>query len=80
LVKNVYIGSFLKVTDVPIAIPSRSLNPATDLEAVFIVVFCPTININSSALKSNSLEFFVASPTPLFTEIFISLGTCSIFL
>ena len=36
-IDNVYIWSFLNVAEVPIAIPSRILNPATDFAALLVV-------------------------------------------
>jgi hypothetical protein len=63
------------VTVQPIAMPSRSLNCAMDLRALVITGRCPAIAVSSFTAPSISFEFCVASPSPMFRQIFWSFGT-----
>jgi hypothetical protein len=56
------------------------LNAAIDLRAFVITGFCPAICPSSFTAPSISLEFCVASPMPMFSEIFSIFGTAITFL
>jgi hypothetical protein len=63
------------VTRAPMGIPSRSLKLAIDFRAIRTCARWPAIVVSSSiALSSNFVSTF-ASPTPMFSVIFESLGT-----
>ena len=59
----------------PIAWSSRSLKFATDLRALRISAFWPATGASSSAARSRSFAFWVASPRPTFSTILVSVGT-----
>src|SRR3954451_2674520 len=56
--------------------PSRTLNWAMDLRARRIDGFWPAIVASCSAAASRTLESCFASPTPMLSVIFWSLGAC----
>ena len=64
------------VTLAPIDWPSRSLNPAIDLVALVTSGFWPVMMVRSETAPSSSDGCWVARPTPMFTTIFSSRGTC----
>src|SRR5215472_17490704 len=68
-----------KVTAQPIGMPLRILKFAMDFFARVITAFCPVICPSSTAAVSSSLAFWLASPRPIFTVIFESLGTAMRF-
>ena len=69
-----------RVTMQPIAWPWRSLKLATDLRALRISAFWPAIEASSSAARSSSLAFCVASPSPMFSTTLVTLGTSWTFV
>ena len=68
------------VTMHPIGCPSRSLKFAIDFLALRIEGFCPVIVAISATAASSILMFTSASPTPMFTTIFLSRGACMGFV
>jgi hypothetical protein len=68
------------VTMAPIAWPWRSLKFATDLRALRISAFWPATAASSSAARSRSFAFWVASPRPTFSTTFETVGTWWMFV
>ena len=66
------------VTLAPIGMPSRILNWATDLRARRSCARCPAMIVSSSIAASSTLASVFASPTPMFSVIFVMRGTCMI--
>ena len=64
------------VTATPTGISSRSLNAAMDLRARRTLGFWPAIVASWSSARSSMFESCFASPTPMFSVIFSSRGTC----
>ena len=64
------------VTLAPIGIPSRILKPAIDLRARRTWARCPAIVVSSSMALSSAFDSVFASPTPMFSVIFETRGTC----
>ena len=64
------------MTRAPIGIPSRSLKAAIDFRARLIWARWPAISVSWSAAFSSAFAFVFASPTPMFTVIFATRGTC----
>ena len=60
----------------PIVIPSRSLKLAIDFRARVTMGFCPEMAVMSATAASIFLLSPTASPTPMFSTIFSSAGTC----
>src|SRR5258708_3368237 len=76
---NSYLRSPRKVTAQPMGMPLRILKFAIDFLARVMMAFCPVICPSSCAAVSNSLTFWLASPRPMFTVTFCSLGTAIMF-
>src|SRR5258708_7318613 len=76
---NSYMRSPRKVTAQPMGMPLRILKFAIDFLARVMMAFCPVICPSSCAAVSNSLTFWLASPRPMFTVTFCSLGTAIMF-
>src|SRR5467141_225771 len=68
-----------KVTAQPMGMPLRILKFAMDFFARVITAFCPVIWPSSTAAVSRSFTFWLASPRPMLTVIFCSLGTAIMF-
>ena len=68
------------VTIAPIFWPSRSLKVAIDFFALVTTGFWPAIARSSSTAESMILGFAMASPRPMLMVIFMSRGTCILFL
>jgi hypothetical protein len=56
------------------------LKPAIDLVAFVTMGFWPVIVVRSATAPSSSDGCWVARPTPMFTTIFSSRGTCMTLL
>ncbi len=69
-----------KVTQHPMGMPLRILKFEIDFFARVITGFCPVICPSSIAATSSSLIFWLASPKPMFTTTFDTLGTAIGFL
>ena len=67
-----------RVTRAPTAMPSRSLKLAIDLRARRTCARWPAIVESSSMAASSALASVLASPTPMLSVIFVTLGTCMI--
>ena len=65
-----------RVTETPTGIPSRSLKLAIDLRARRMFGCWPVIVSSCSVAASSIGVDCFASPTPMFTVIFSSLGIC----
>ena len=65
-----------RVTDRPTGISSRSLKFAIDLRARRTLGCWPAIVASCSWAASSIFESCLASPTPMFSVIFCSRGTC----
>src|ERR1700682_377369 len=76
---NSYMRSPRNVTAQPIGMPLRILKFAMDFFARVMMAFCPVICPSSTAAVSNSLAFWLASPRPILTVTFFSLGTAIMF-
>ncbi len=68
------------VTVTPIRWFSRRRKFAIAFLAFWITGFCPVIAAISAAAASSSFGFWVASPSPTFSVIFTTRGTCIAFL
>ncbi|CPU63611.1 Uncharacterised protein [Mycobacteroides abscessus] len=73
--RNSHMRSPRSVTCAPIGMPSRSLNCAMDLRALVTCGFWPVIADRSRMAPSMSFESLAASPTPMFTTIFVTRAT-----
>ena len=73
--RNSHIRSPRSVTRAPIGIPSRSLKPAIDLRARRTCARWPAIVVSSSIALSSAFASTLASPTPMFSVIFVIRGT-----
>ena len=58
--RNSYIRARRSVTLQPIAIPSRSRNPAIDLRAKVMIGFCPVICVSASTAVSRCFFSWIA--------------------
>src|SRR4029077_14261667 len=67
------------VTAQPVGMPLRILKFAMDFLARVMIAFCPVICPSSCAAVSNSFTFWLASPRPMLTVTFFSLGTAIMF-
>src|SRR5260370_16318477 len=76
---NSYMRSPRKVTAQPMGMPLRILKFAMDFFARVMMAFCPVICPSSCAAVSSNLTFWLASPSPMFTVTFFSLGTAIMF-
>src|SRR6266478_3027634 len=76
---NSYMRSPRSVTAQPMGMPLRILKFAMDFLARVMMAFCPVICPSSCAAVSSSLTFWLASPRPMFTVTFFSLGTAIMF-
>ena len=74
--RNSQARSPRSVTFTPMALPSRSLNPAIDFLARVTTGFWPEITSRSRWAPSMSEACWVALPTPMLRTIFSSRGTC----
>ena len=63
-----------RVTLAPMALPSRSLKPAIDFLARVTSGFWPVMTVRSATAPSSSDGWPTASPTPMFTTIFVEAG------
>src|SRR5579872_7425369 len=72
---NSYILSSRSVTAQPIGMPLRILKFAMDFFARVMTGFWPLIWPSSTAAVSSSLAFWLASPRPMLSVTFWSLGT-----
>src|ERR1700722_15067347 len=72
---NSYILSPRSVTAQPIGMPLRILKLAIDFLARVITGFWPLIWPSSTAAVLSSLAFWLASPRPMLSVTFCSLGT-----
>src|SRR5580692_6732386 len=72
---NSYILSPRSVTAQPIGMPLRILKFAMDFFARVMIGFWPLIWPSSTAAVSSSLAFWLASPRPMLSVTFCSLGT-----
>src|SRR5882762_5455549 len=68
-----------KVTAQPMGMPLRILKFAIDFLARVMIAFWPVIWPSSTAAVSSSLAFWLASPKPMLTVTFCSLGTAIMF-
>src|SRR5438445_12988289 len=68
-----------KVTAQPMGMPLRILKFAIDFFARVITAFCAVIWPSSTAAVSSSFAFWLASPSPMLTVIFLSFGTAIMF-
>src|SRR6266478_3745949 len=68
-----------KVTAQPMGMPLRILKFAIDFLARVIIGFWPVIWPSSTAAVSSSFAFWLASPRPMLTVTFFSLGTAIMF-
>ena len=64
----------------PIGWPWRTLNCAIDFFARVVTGFCPVMRASSSPPTSTIFAFDVASPSPMFTTTFVSLGMAITFV
>ena len=64
------------VTRVPIGMPALILKPAIDFRARRSWARCPAIAVSSSIALSSAFASVFASPTPMLSVIFATLGTC----
>src|SRR5258708_12962175 len=76
---NSYMRSPRSVTAQPMGMPLRILKFAMDFFARVMMAFWPVIWPSSCAAVSSSLTFWVASPRPMLTVTFRSLGTAIMF-
>src|SRR5258706_11896778 len=76
---NSYMRSPRSVTAQPIGMPLRILKFAMDFLARVMMAFWPVIWPSSTAAVSSSLAFWLASPRPMLTVTFCSLGTAIMF-
>ena len=76
--RNSHIRSPRSVTRQPIGMPSRILNCATDLRARRICARWPAMIVSSSIAASSTFASVFASPTPMLSVIFATVGTCMI--
>src|SRR5260370_16386095 len=76
---NSYMRSPRKVTAQPMGMPLRILKFAMDFFARVMMAFWAVIWPSSCAEVSSSLTFWLASPSPMFTVTFFSLGTAIMF-
>src|SRR5260370_16615868 len=76
---NSYMRSPRKVTAQPMGMPLRILKFAMDFFARVLMAFWPVIWPSSCAAVSSNLTFWLASPSPMFTVTFFSLGTAIMF-
>src|SRR6266567_4147247 len=72
-------SSFFALVVMPMVMPLRILKFAMDFFARVITAFCPVIWPSSTAAVSSSFAFWLASPRPMLTVIFLSLGTAIMF-
>src|SRR5271167_3395775 len=72
--RNSYIVSPRRVTIAPMGMPSRTLKAAIDFFARVVTGFWPAMAARSATSGSMILTFWVASPRPMLTTIFSSLG------
>src|SRR6266851_7465821 len=63
----------------PMGMPLRILKFAMDFFARVMTAFCPVICPSSTAAVSSSFAFWLASPRPMLTVTFCSLGTAIMF-
>src|SRR5260370_19091152 len=76
---NSYMRSPRSVTAQPMGMPLRILQFAMDFFARVMMAFCTVICPSSCAAVSSNLTFWLASPSPMFTVTFFSLGTAIMF-
>src|SRR5258708_4604221 len=76
---NSYMRSPRSVTAQPMGMPLRILKFAMDFFARVMMAFWPVIWPSSCAAVSSSLTFWLASPRPMLTVTFCSLGTAIMF-
>src|SRR3981081_2295828 len=76
---NSYMRSPRRVTAQPMGMPLRILKFAMDFLARVMMAFWPVIWPSSTAAVSKSLAFWLASPRPMLTVTFCSLGTAIMF-
>ena len=74
--KNSYMRARRRVTLTPTGMPSRSLKLAIDLRARRTLGCWPAMVASCSVAASSILESCLASPTPMFSVILVSRGTC----
>ena len=76
--RNSHIRAPRSVTRAPTGIPSRTLKPAIDFRARRSCARWPAMIVSSSIAESSAFASVFASPTPMFSVILETVGTCMI--